>query len=221
MTKHHFSFQEVFRFGWAKFKQHAWFIALTFVIGSIIMGAVGRNPVLGIIVGLMVALSVASISLVISRDRGFSFSDLFTPLLSPHRVLKFVALCAFFSVPPLLTFVSFAIFMTGAAVGNIFVSSFGLVLCLLVLIPSIFISVRFKFFPYVLLDKEHASIKDLVKISYQLTHNHFWILFALLIVCSFVNILGALFFFVGLFVTIPVTVLAVTHVYNKLKEHSM
>ena len=158
MTKHHFSFQEVFRFGWAKFKQHAWFIALTFIIGSIIMGSVGRNPVLGIIVGLMVALSVASISLVISRDRGFSFSDLFTPLLSPHRVLKFVALCAFFSVPPLLTFVSFAIFMTGAAVGNIFVSSFGLVLCLLVLIPSIFISVRFLIFTTITFYQKHHKI---------------------------------------------------------------
>jgi uncharacterized membrane protein len=221
MTKHHFSFQEVFTFGWAKTRQHAWFIFLTFIIGSIIMGAVLKHPLINLMVGLMVGISIASISLIISRDRSFSFADLFTPMLSPHRVLKFFALVAFFSVPVLVTFASFAIFMTGASVGNMSVSSFGLILLVLLLIPTIFISVRFKFFPYVLLDNEHASVKDLIKMSYKLTANHFWILLAFLITCSLINVVGILFFGIGLFVTVPLTVLALAHVYNKLKEHSM
>ena len=46
MTKQHFSFEEVFKFGWTKTKQHAWFITLTFIIAGIIMSAVKFSPVL-------------------------------------------------------------------------------------------------------------------------------------------------------------------------------
>jgi uncharacterized membrane protein len=58
MTKHHFSFQEVFTFGWAKTKQHAWFTALTFIIATILISSVKFVPLFDAIVSLMVGISM-------------------------------------------------------------------------------------------------------------------------------------------------------------------
>lgn len=196
MTKQHFSFQEVFMFSWAKTKQHAWFITLTFIIAGIIIGAVRFIPVFDTVVGLMVALSIISISILISRDSVFTFSDLYTPLLSPKRVLKFIALTI--------------LYVVSVTIGTI-----------LLIIPGVYIATRFKFFPYMAIEHENATIKDLIKMSYKLTENHFWIVLGFLILATILNIIGALLFVVGLIITVPVTLFASAHMYNKLKEHNI
>ena len=196
MTKHHFSFEEVFKFGWAKTKQHAWFIVLTFLIIHIIISAVRFSPLLDFIVSLMVGLSVASISLMISRHQDFSFRDLYMPLLSQRRVLKFIAL----------------LFVYCVAVG---------LGAILLIVPGVYVAVRFKFFPYVVVENEYASLEELVRMSYKVTHGHFWQVFGFLLLAILFNFVGFLCLVVGLFVTIPVTIFATAHVYNKLKEHSM
>ena len=196
MTKQHFSFQEVFMFSWTKTKQHAWFITLTFIIAGIIIGAVRFMPVFDTVVGLMVALSIISISILISRDSVFTFSDLYTPLLSPKRVLKFIALTI--------------LYVVSVTIGTI-----------LLIIPGVYIATRFKFFPYMAIEHENATIKDLIKMSYKLTENHFWIVLGFLILATILNIIGALLFVVGLIITVPVTLFASAHMYNKLKEHNI
>ena len=109
MIKKHFSFEETLRFSWAKTVQHAWFLVLTFIIAEIIMGAVKFTPVLNLVVAILIALSLVSISLVISRDQRFTFADLYNPLLSPVRVIKFIALTAIYSMPGLLLLMSYEI----------------------------------------------------------------------------------------------------------------
>lgn len=196
MTKQHFSFKEVFMFGWAKTKQHAWFVFLTFIIAFIITSAVKFVPVLDAVVSMMVGLSLVSISILIARGHDFSFSDLYRPLLSASRVIKFFVLTLIYAI--------------AVTIGTI-----------LLVIPGIYIAVRFKFFPYVVLENEHATITDLIKMSYKLTHNHFWVVLAFLIAVTILNILGAMLFVVGLVVTIPVSLFASAHMYNKLKEHAI
>lgn len=183
-------------FGWAKTKQHAWFTALTFIIAGTIMSAVKFTPFLSCIVGIMVGLSLVSISLIISRDHHFTFSDLFTPLLSAKRVLKFA----------LLTLIYVASVMIGTV---------------LLIVPGIYIAVRFKFFPFIAVEHENASIEDLIKMTEKVTRGHFWPVLAFLLLATLLNILGALLLVVGLFVTVPVTLFATAHVYNKLKDHTV
>lgn len=196
MTKHHFSFQEVFTFGWAKTKQHAWFTALTFIIATILISSVKFVPLFDAIVSLMVGISIASISLLIVRDQSFTFADLVNPLLSYKRVLKTLALTAIYGL--------------AVVIGTI-----------LFIIPGIYIAVRFKFFPYVVIENENASLKDLIKMTYKLSAGHFWILFFFLILATILNILGGLAFVIGLVVTVPVTVFASAYMYIKLKEHAI
>ena len=196
MTKQHFSFEEVFKFGWAKTKQHAWFLALTFIIAGVIINAVKFMPVFDMIVSLMVALSIISISLLIVRDRSFTFADLYTPLLSPKRVLKFIALSILYAV--------------AVTIGTI-----------LLIVPGVYIATRFKFFPYVVIENENADLSDLIKMSYKLTNNHFWVILGFMVLAAILNIIGALLFMVGLIITVPVTLFASAHMYTKLKEHTV
>lgn len=196
MTKQHFSFQEVFKFGWAKTKQHAWFIVLTFIIAAICMSAVRINPILNLIVSIMVGVSLTSISLIIVRDQHFTFTDLYNPLLSAKRVLKFAFLAILYAV--------------AVAIGTI-----------LFIIPGVYIATRFNFFPYVAIENENVHIKDLISMSYKLSNNHFWVILAFLVLAMVLNIIGALLFGVGLIVTIPVTLFANAYMYVRLKEHTV
>jgi uncharacterized membrane protein len=196
MTKHHFSFQEVFKFGWAKTKQHAWFSALTFIIATIIISAVRMVPLFDAIVSLMVGISITSISLLIARDHSFTFTDLVSPLLSAKKVLNMFVLTAIYGVAVLL--------------GTI-----------LLIVPGVYVAVRFKFFPYIVIENENASIKDLIRMTYKLSTGHFWPLFFFLAIAAVLNVLGSLLFVIGLVVTVPVTVFASAYMYSRLKEHTI
>ena len=191
MTKQ-FSFKEIFMFGWAKTKQHAWFIVLTFIISSIIVSAVKFVPVIDAVVSMMVGLSICSLSLLISRDQHFTFEDLYKPLLSAKRVLKFFVLVLLYAV--------------AVTIGTI-----------LLVVPGIYIATRFKFFPYIVIENENAKLSELIKMSYRLTAGHFWDVFLFLVVVAIVNIIGAALLMVGLFITVPVSIFASAYVYNKLK----
>lgn len=198
-------------FGWAKTKQHAWFLFLTALISSIIMGSVKHVPVFDGLVGLMVALSLSSISLAIVRDHHFTFADLFTPLLSPKRVVKFFVLgiaCIAICIVAASPFITAVLMQNPVAAG----------MSALLLIPLTYFVVRFKFFPFVVIEHENASIKELIKLSFKVTSGSFVSVFVFLILGAILNILGAMVFGVGLFVTVPVTFLAMAHFYDKLKE---
>lgn len=221
MTKKHFTFEEVFTFGWAKTKQHAWFVVLTFIIVGTIISAVKAMFLLNIVVGLLVAFSLASISLTISRGHSFTFTDLFSVLLSQKRVTKFVALSILYSLPALIAGSSFSLVVIGIYSQNPLFTLSALIVSAILTIPAIYVTVRYKFFPFVVLEHEDASLQDIIKMSYKLTANHFWILFAFLLCAAILNILGAIVMFVGLLITVPTTLFATAHVYNKLKEHSM
>lgn len=207
-------------FGWAKTMQHAWFTFLTIIIISIIISATVFNPILNGIVSLMAGLSITSISLMIVRNHAFSFGDLFYPLLSPRRVLRFFALFSFYVLPALLVGLTMAILVVGAASGSASVTIFGLVLTLMFLIPSLYVAVRFKFFAYIVTEHEHSSVRDLLMMTYKLTEGHFWQLFCFLLLAALFNLLGLLLFGVGLAVTIPTTVFASAHLYDRLKSHT-
>ncbi len=208
MSRHKFSFKDAFVFGWNKTKQHYWFCFLTFLLVTLIINSVDHVPLLRTVVTLMVALSVVSVSLLIARDHHFTFENLFTPLLSPKKVAKFVLISVLYAIPVIL-----------AAVFLFFVPAkfFGLI----VIIPSIYLAVRFKFFPYVVVENEDATLRSIIETSLKLTKGHFWMVLGLLVLIGLLNVLGLAFFIVGLAVTIPVSILATAYVYTRLKDHTV
>lgn len=226
MTKH-FSYKQVFMFGWEKTKQHAWFVFLTAIIINLAVrsseyhhiynpmeGRVAHVPsVFSFIVMLMATLSITSVSMLISRGHGFSFQDLFNPLLSSKRVIKFLIVAVAYVVPVVIGVTAFVV---GIASRNPSYAGLGALL----LIPAVYYSVRLKFFPFIVLEHENASVKELLKLSYKLTQGKFLSVFIFLILAGVLNFFGALLLGVGLLATVPVTIFAMAHLYDVLKNHT-
>lgn len=227
MKKQQFNFQEIFSFAWSKTKQHAWFLVCTVIIYGIILSAVRMAPVLEQVTIFMVAISMLSISLLIVRNESFSFADLFTKLRSPKLVLTFTALTliymlavSVFIIPfiagIIVTISKFLVYGSYILTKRLLLVLFG---TMLLALPGIYIAVRFKFFPYVLLENENMSVLEVINETSRLTCCKFWSLLWFFIILFVMNFLGFLLLGFGLIITVPISVFAVAHLYRNLEGH--
>lgn len=88
---------------------------------------------------------------------------------------------------------------------------------LLLIVPGIILGVLLVFFPFIIIEKGTGPIAAL-KESAALTKGNRWKIFWLSLAMLGINILGLLALIIGLFVTIPVTYLALTHAYRELSQ---
>ena len=89
-------------------------------------------------------------------------------------------------------------------------------LILLLLVSGIILALKFQFYDYFIIDKE-LGIAESIERSGKITEGALWELFLFAIVLIGINILGALCFGVGLLVTIPISMVAMAHVYRQLQ----
>ena len=85
----------------------------------------------------------------------------------------------------------------------------------LLIIPGIIWGIKFWFFDYFVIDKRLGPIEAL-KESYAITTGVKWNLFVFFLAVIGINILGALCLLVGLFATLPTTMVAWAFVYRRL-----
>lgn len=90
---------------------------------------------------------------------------------------------------------------------------------LLLIVPGIFVAIRFQFFPYFMLENGDSSFEALRK-SYFLSQNLTFELLLFGIVVVVLNILGALLFGIGVILTYPLTTMATAVIYRSLIEES-
>jgi len=85
----------------------------------------------------------------------------------------------------------------------------------LLIIPGIIWAIKFYFFSYLIVDKGLGPIEAL-KRSSAITDGSKWDLFLLGLLLFGINLIGAIPFFLGWFVTIPISMVATAFVYRKL-----
>jgi hypothetical protein len=228
MTKQYFSFEEIFKFGWAKSKQHAWFIFLTFIISSLVINASANLPFISVLVIFMATLSIVSLSLAMVRDHHFSFADLYTPLLSQRRVLKFIVLATLYIFPLMVVLFSYELIRQGIVNSRSGLFAFGLILSIPAGVLSVFTTVRFKFFPFIVAEHEGATISSLIRTSYAFTEGRFVQVVLFLAIIALLNLTPVIvafafggIFLLGFFVTAPVSILATAHLYNRIKDNTI
>jgi uncharacterized membrane protein len=88
---------------------------------------------------------------------------------------------------------------------------------ILLIIPGIILSIRFGFFDYLIVDRNSRIIESLKK-SWEITKGSTWNLFLLYLLLGIINVLGFFALIVGLFWSIPTTMLAEAFVYRKLSS---
>ena len=92
------------------------------------------------------------------------------------------------------------------------ITLFGMIL---LIIPGIYLGIRFQFFGYFIVDKKAGVIESL-KRSWRITKGNAWNLFLFGLLLGAINLLGVLCLVMGLFATIPTTEAAFAFVYRKL-----
>jgi len=86
---------------------------------------------------------------------------------------------------------------------------------LLLVIPGIIWAIKHQFFGYLVVDKGMGPI-EAIKRSAEITNGEKWNLFIFGILLALINLAGALCLVVGLFVTIPVSWVAMAYMYRRL-----
>ncbi len=202
MTTQKFSKKEALQFGWKTMKNNLWFfigllivaVLITFVPSIISELIRERALALSIIIDiatwvlqLVIGMGLIRIALTFCDNEKGRFSDLF----SQYRL--------FFK------------YLFGSILYTLIVLG-GLIL---LIIPGIYFGIRFCFYHYFIVDKKVGVIESL-KRSWRITEGSVWNLFLFNLLLVIINLLGVLCLLVGLFATIPVTMMATAFVYRKL-----
>lgn len=208
------SIKECLRFGWNTFKKRPWILVGVLALGVIVEGITSvleentdPNGVVGIIV-LLISLLI-SMLYALGQTHFFlkahdniveaRFKDLWHPKPFLHFLGTSILLWLFIGLPYLAL---------------VFLKLPDVVLALLI-IPALVVSLVFGFAFYLVIDRDLHALEAL-KESARITHGHRKQLFLLLLAIIGINIVGLVALVIGLFVSIPVTVLAMIHAYRVL-----
>jgi len=88
---------------------------------------------------------------------------------------------------------------------------------ILLIVPGIIWAIKLQYYSYLIIDKNLGPIAALKK-SWKITKGVKWHLFLFALLLGLINILGVLMLGVGLFITIPTTMIASAYVYRKLSS---
>ncbi len=196
---HTFSITETFSFGWESFKKNPWFfVGVTFVllvfsmiVNALTSGSGGLAGLIGFVISLaastVVTIAYARLALLAEANPlGIDWNQLWAP---EHfwRVL-------------------------GGMVLQGVIVLIGLVL---LIIPGIIASLLLMFTQLMIIDRSLGPV-DAIKESYHLAKKHLFQLFLFALCITLLNLVGLILVGVGLLVTLPISLIAVAHVYRKL-----
>lgn len=140
------------------------------------------------VVGALIGAGFVRISLDVYDEKDFQVGDLFSEV---GKWLKFFLATVLYG---LLVFAGF-------------------ILCI---VPGIYFAVKYLFFAYYIVEKDYG-IMDSFRASGDLTEGNKLDLFVLWVLLGLINAAGAMCLLVGLFVTIPLTLMAMVFVYRGLE----
>jgi uncharacterized membrane protein len=196
--KKKFEIDKAFEYGWDAMKPNFWFFASILAFVFIIYAALSYlmknsgslNVVLNVIyyfVCILISLGLIKIALKIYEKKRNSFLDIVN---SYEMFLDYLIASVIYGVVVVI----------------------GLIL---IIVPGIILMNRLMFYPYLIVNKKMGPITALKK-SWEMTKDHTGIIFIFWLMTSLINIIGVLIFGIGLFVSLPVTMMAQVYVYKQL-----
>jgi len=190
------------RFGWKTFRSRPWLF-----VGSIIVYATVQFVLLGIkkflgssgeILMVFINLGVGTVLVV----------GLMTLYLKAHDDLKSASFKDMWNLAPFWQYLVTSVVIAIIVILGIFA----------LIVPGIIFALAFSMAPYIIIEKRVWTMEALKK-SWRMTKGHLLQLFVLGASVAVINFIGAFFLLVGLLVTAPVSMLAMTHAYRTLSHH--
>ncbi len=196
---------DMIRFGWETFKKRPWICIGAFV------GILSAGWLIDFFTASMSdagPLSVAGYALnfLLQTLLGMGIIAFF---LKAHESVESVTLKELWHPQPFLKYLGTVIlYALAAAVGLV-----------LLIIPGVIAMLALQFGHYAVIDRNLGPIEAL-KESMRITRGNLWELLVLFAFIVALNIAGALALLVGLFVTVPVSWLAIVHAYRTLEHRA-
>ena len=200
-----FSASAMIRFGWETFKKRPWFFVQVFVVQVLLTWAI--NVVVSIFPqDGVVSLAGIFVNIALSVLLSMGVTAL---VLKAHDAVESVTLGALWHPQPFWQYLGAGIvYALGILAGTI-----------LFIIPGIIVLIAYQFGGYIVIDRNFGPIVALQE-SGRITRGNRWELCLLLLLIFGLNLAGMLAVFVGLFVTIPITALAIAHAYRTLEHRA-
>lgn len=205
------SIGECITFGWETFKKRPWILIGAFLLVAVISSVPGILsphaeigpdgqiiPQPATTWGLIMSLA----SLVISFFVGLGLT---TFSLRAHDNIATVQISDLWNPQPFWRFVGGEILATLVIIAGF----------ILLIVPGVIAAVGLAFVPFLLVDRPIGPV-DSLKESWRITKGHKWQLFLLSLTLVALNFVGVLALVVGIFVTIPISLLAFAHAYRTL-----
>jgi hypothetical protein len=237
MSSKSLSYSGALGFGWDGMKSNFWFftgiLIVSFVISvpGEILGQLEKNcpesiqpfmafvilPATLITTVLEIIVGIGVIKITLSFCDGIKpkFSTLFNPLGCFWRYIGTGLLYTLILFGTAIVCILPFALLTNVMHSPCFALSIFAVIYILLIILAIKLSLCF----YFVIDKGLGPIKAL-KASSMATTGVMWALFVFWILCFLINLLGALCFIIGLFATVPITLLAMADAYRQLSEQT-
>lgn len=199
-----FPFKESIQVGWEKTKKNLGFLIVVMIIVAVInvipdgiQNSLPENlALITLLVGLVawvinqvVQMGLIQISLKINDEQDAKYGDLF-PI--SEKTVNYI-------------------------VGSILYGLIVVAGTILLIVPGVIWSLKFQYYGYYIVDKSMKPI-DALKMSAVATSGKKGNLFKFFLLLGLVNFVGVLALVVGLFITIPVTLLAYVYVYRLLMK---
>ena len=197
-----FSKKEAISFGFKTAKENIFFFIALFIIWvliAVITSVIQRTldgekqylisfvfNILSLVINSVLSLGIVSIMLRLVDGKKAEFKDLYYTT----KLFNFILASLIRTV---ITLVGFLLFI----------------------IPGIIFSIKFQYVEYFIVDKKMDAI-DAIKASWEITKGVKWNLFLFGFLLGIINILGLFCIVVGLFITVPLTMVANAFVFRKL-----
>jgi uncharacterized membrane protein len=193
---------EIVRFGWRKMKENLGFFIVLLLVAwlvQIVPQLIGdylidRQIILGLtlylisfILNIAVTMGLIKVSLRFSANKKGTFGDLFS--------------CFPLFFKYLVSYILYGLLMIAGLI--------------LLIFPAIIWGIKFGLFPYFIVDKGLGPIAAL-KASAKTTMGAKWDLLGFGFIVFIINLLGVLCLVIGIFATIPTTMVATAFVYRRL-----
>lgn len=197
-----FSDGDMIKLGWNKFQEHVGLLLGTIIVSGIlillplIITMVVDNGIidfLGFILyyalAIFFGIGMMRISIAIAGGKSPEFSTLFS---GADRMLPYLGVSILYGI----------IVMVGL---------------FLFIIPGVIWGLKYMFAPYLVVDKK-MGVMDALRESGEMTMGLKWDLLGFYMVSSVVVMLGAMAFYVGMIVTVPISMIAMAGVYLHLAK---
>lgn len=233
-----FSKKEALVYGWRSYKKNAFFLSGLLVLIYIIQNLsnylikyhyLGKAEVdistlplttqymylltviaVGSIISTITKVGMIKVSLKIYRGDKVKFKDFFT------NIKRYIT---FLFASTLYTFILILIvllYMLAVLIVNYFIEVSFLVLILPLIFIAYIVEVSFIFYGYLIVDNDRGIIKSFEE-SEKLINGYRFRFSIVLVFIILLNILGTITL-IGNLITIPISVMAITHIYMKLSE---